>query len=132
MIERVQVLGKTYRVEEVPDHILSGNFVGNHSGRTLLISVLDNLADDQKRETVLHEVIHALNLALALGLDERQVSALSNGLYALAHGDPEATRYMLGLDKETAVQGSLRELRFPDAAEDALETIRQERERLHG
>lgn len=100
MIEQVRVMGKTYRVVEVPDHTLSGDFIGNHNGRALLISVLDTLAEDQKRETTLHEVLHALSLALNLGLDERQVGALSCGVYALAQDDPAAVRYMLGLDKE--------------------------------
>jgi hypothetical protein len=100
VIEQVRIMGKEYRVEEVPESGLTRTTIGSCNERTLTISVMDSLVDKHKRETVLHEVLHALDVALATNLTEQQITALSSGLYALAQDDPDATRYMLGLDKK--------------------------------
>lgn len=98
--QSVRVLGKRYRVEWAESFPATGDGgvqIGGHTLSDQTLRVLDRLPDDGARETLLHEVLHALDHALALDLDEGQITRLAAGLFALGQGDPTATRWMLGL-----------------------------------
>lgn len=98
MVEKLRILGKTYQVQEVePAGLDNQGCIGEHCPKELKIWIRKGLAPDQARETLLHEAVHGLDVALCTHLTEEQVCALSTGLFAMARESPEAVKYMLGL-----------------------------------
>jgi hypothetical protein len=79
----VEILGKPYEVHIVdrPD-----NFSDFQAGRVDIldsrITVLSGMSDENTREVILHEILHALDTELGMGLKERQVTALSSALFS--------------------------------------------------
>ena len=95
--KKVKILGKRYRIDTVPNSNLDPRNQGHILHTTGRITLLDGMAPDATRETLLHECIHSIVDNLQLGLEEKQVGALSAGLYALAKESPRQVRWMLGL-----------------------------------
>ena len=81
----VKIFGHTYQVifvDEVenksyPDHSL----MGVCKIADLEIQILDSLPVSRQEETLLHEILHALDAALATNLKEKQIQKLSEGLF---------------------------------------------------
>ncbi len=46
-------------------------------------------SEEQKKATLLHELIHALDEMYGIGLKEKQVEKLGNALYMLQKDNPE-------------------------------------------
>ncbi|GEM88173.1 hypothetical protein [Meiothermus granaticius] len=85
----LEILGKTWTVEILPESRLNarrevGEIVYTHTS----IAVEDGQSEEQAIDTLLHEAIHAIDYTMAIGLEERQVHALSSGLYALLKQNP--------------------------------------------
>ena len=76
----IKILGKPYRVEEVPSGALNGPLGGADFVRQV-ISIDAALEDHMALATLLHEVIEVLNYTLALGLDEPVIMALEAGIF---------------------------------------------------
>lgn len=77
----LQILGKPFQIfqySEAPEPILG--FCETYLQK---ISVLKGLPTETEQETFLHEVIHAVEEQLSLGMTENQVYALACGLYAV-------------------------------------------------
>ena len=77
----ITILGKHWDIIYFDDNDLITNMGACDQGN-LRISVNKNLARDQIGETILHEMLHAVDLELGLGLRESQVRQLSTGLYS--------------------------------------------------
>jgi len=73
----IRVCGLGITVKEV-------NLTHGHFGQADLqgceILINQDIADDLKRDTLLHEVIHIISGCNALGLEEEQVACLGNNL----------------------------------------------------
>jgi len=97
----VRVLGYEFAVEQRPlsDPLLADEGrkgACNHS--RALIAVADSLAPDVKAETVLHEIVHAVEHATDADLSETQVARLARGLYAVCRDNERYMRALLFAD----------------------------------
>ena len=69
----IKIAGKPYTVSKT-----SGTgLLGECKSTPLTITYEVNQADDQLRDTILHECLHAMDYAVRIGLKEKQVHALS-------------------------------------------------------
>lgn len=66
----------------------------------LRISVGGGMAPDEERESLLHEVLHAIEYQQGLTLKEQQVRQLSVGLYETMKNNPKLVSYLLEEDAE--------------------------------
>lgn len=101
MIERLRLFGKAYTVELQSESQLETKYQGRIDYQKCLITILAGLASDASKETLLHEIVHALEHELQLNLSEQQVGALSVGLWAACQANPTEMRWVLGLDSPT-------------------------------
>jgi len=88
----ITILGFTFTVtlEDAHDFNLAGQIDHNRQ----CIRVKHNLAPDETRETLLHEVVHGIDDAIGTKLSERKVAALSRALYATLRENPELVTYL--------------------------------------
>lgn len=81
----INILGHTYQVLLVDEVNNQGHeprsLMGRCSSAELEIQVCKTLPVGRQEETLLHEILHALDAALDTGLKETQVHRLSEGLY---------------------------------------------------
>lgn len=85
MVNTVKVLFKEYRVAfEKNLHDGNAELYGEMDSKLEIITLDEDLSEDQKNATLLHEIIHALDDVMAIDLKEEQVIKLANGLYMLA------------------------------------------------
>lgn len=94
----VRVLGKTYKLELVPDFENAGQCFDNKQ----LIKIATDMPLELEQDSVLHELIHAIDYGMHLEMAERQVSALASGLIALIRDNPSLLHY---LSQERAYAG---------------------------
>jgi hypothetical protein len=84
MRKSVRILGKKYKiyVKRMADekNIFRYGLTTHWQKKIELNSAVDQ---DQKDETLLHEIVHCLDANMGLGLSERQVSSLSTGLHSV-------------------------------------------------
>lgn len=97
MISEIFVFGKRFSVEEVQPGRLAFEEQGSINYGKAEIGLDADVSDHEKRETLLHEVLHAIDHALQLGLNEAQVGALSVGLWAFVQANPQAAAWILNL-----------------------------------
>lgn len=60
-----------------------------------LIKVEKGQAPEAERDTVLHEVIHAIDYAMQCGLKEKQVHRLAGGLIQVLRENPAFAAYLV-------------------------------------
>lgn len=93
----IRVLGKEYRVEwdaviDNPDP--EAITTGDNLQPILRIRIHKGLALDEERETLIHELVHAVENQLDLPMSEKTVRRLSVGLYALLRDNPKLRSYL--------------------------------------
>lgn len=81
-MQSLTIFGKPYQVKYV-DKINDGDQFGELDTGTGLISVLNTSTKQMQEETLLHEIIHAIDEDMGIGLNEKQVQRLSVSLYAV-------------------------------------------------
>ena len=90
----LKVCGHYFRVkivENLRDHEGNDAWGRIHIGLQT-IELERNCSDTKKEETIVHEVIHAIDDSLELGCDEGQVCALANALFQLGLGEKLMSR----------------------------------------
>lgn len=92
----LNILGKTFKVEWVDE--LDGA-VGETYTHKQLIRMQKGTPPDTERETLLHEVIHAVDESLALHMTEAQVHGLACGLYAVLRDNEQALKKYYGTNR---------------------------------
>lgn len=75
----LKILGCDYTVIEKPVAELGKR--GFFNGERQTLEVAAEMPQQAKEATVLHEVIHALDFMMSIGLSEKQVKRLEHGLY---------------------------------------------------
>jgi len=93
----MSVLGKDYCIVEmsqrklaaVAEEPLDTKVLGLCEYKKQLILLFDSMQKDCTVETLLHETIHALDGELGIGLSEKKVRQLSQGLYDVLKHNPE-------------------------------------------
>jgi hypothetical protein len=87
--EKIRILGKSYGVQIVQGLENCGECVDSKQ----TIRVQAGMPHGLERDTVLHEIIHALDYGMHLSMTERQVSALAAGLVAVLVDNPSLLTY---------------------------------------
>ncbi|MDR2902130.1 MAG: hypothetical protein LBU87_03385 [Lactobacillales bacterium] len=95
MIDKIKIGGITYKISCVDPA-----YCENNMGKVVQISekifLNKGLSSEALEQTLLHEILHVIynNAALSQGDDEeRIVTAISNGLYALFVDNPHAFKF---------------------------------------
>lgn len=87
--EKVNILYKTYEVEEVPNlHEGADELYGQVHFLPEQIALNAGASEEQKKATLIHEIMHALDEMYSIGLEEAQVEKLGNAVYTLARDNP--------------------------------------------
>ena len=90
MLERIDILGKPYRVAlkaEMSDY-------GECTAAECLIEIGTHQCDTQKRDTLLHEVLHAVEHELNVTVTEKAIRMLATGLLAVLRHNPALVAYL--------------------------------------
>lgn len=88
--EKIKVLYKEYTVEETANlHDNGGDLYGQIHYLPEKIFLNVDASEEQKKSTLLHELIHALDEMYDIRLKEKQVKKLGNAFYMLQKDNPE-------------------------------------------
>jgi len=79
----IDILGKKYKVKFVKDLYDDDHTIGELLTRYNIIRIEKDTTREIKEETILHEVIHAINIDCGLKFTETQISTLSCTLYTV-------------------------------------------------
>lgn len=93
--EAIRLMGRTFLFNYVKGSVLSPDDTFGHIdvyGQVICIS--DDLTPVEEADTVLHELIHAVDLTMGLSMTEHQVHHLATGLIALFQDNPELGSYL--------------------------------------
>jgi hypothetical protein len=82
-----------YYTPIVYDDSLKG-LLGLCDSDVLKISVFPGQLKSMELDTVLHEVIHAVDIAMLLNMSERQVYCITVGLLSVLKGNPQFLEYL--------------------------------------
>ena len=95
--DRIKIISKRFTIEYQPEG--SADLDPGHSGecRTLEQRILieEGQKPDTQKDTILHEVLHAISDEMELDLSEEQVTGASKGILAVLMDNPSFARYLL-------------------------------------
>lgn len=89
----IRVMGKRVRMNW--DATLPDKDWGEYDPNTATISVAPMVAIDEKKETVLHEILHAIETMSGNSIPETYIRALSVGLFAVLRDNKTVTQWIL-------------------------------------
>lgn len=95
MPSTINVSGRLYDISVVPTIDEDGS-LGRVLDETLQIEVLKDQHPLSRKDTVLHEVIHAIDHVTQLDLTERQVYVLAGQLLDTLRRNPDFTAWLVG------------------------------------
>ena len=95
--ERIKIISKRFTVDYVEEGTggLPDTDKGQCDSLRQKILVEEGLEYDTEKETVLHEVLHAVSDEMALDLSEEQVDGGARGILAVLMDNPSFARYLL-------------------------------------
>lgn len=88
----VKVVGKRYAIQ----YLDAIGMQGDCNNQKQIIRIEKGNALEQEQDTVLHEILHAVDYAMQTKLKEAQVAALATGLLAVMKENPVLMEYLLG------------------------------------
>lgn len=88
----VKIIGKTYKIEPVPE---MDDECGACYDSKQLIKISEDLPQELSQDTLLHEVMHAIDFQMHTNMKERQISAMAAGLTAVFKENPTFVKYLL-------------------------------------
>lgn len=89
----LKILGKPFRVEYLTD-ALDQELNGECDSDKQVIRVRDLQPLEQEQDTVLHEILHAVDEATDSRLSESQVKRIATGLLAVFKDNPRLPTYL--------------------------------------
>lgn len=101
----LSLIGKRHRVRWGVDGLKDddGNDAyGLFDSSQKIISIAAGQTHDDERETVLHEILHALEVQMDAKIPERCVTQLAVGLYAALKDNPKLVTYLLESEEDDA------------------------------
>ena len=90
----VRVIGKTYAVVWTRGRPLDDGNAGEMDPDKQRLHIRDGTPLEQEQDTLLHEVVHAIDHELDLKFSERQVRAFATGLLACFKDNPRFFTYL--------------------------------------
>ena len=99
--ERIKIISKRFNIKYVPEGTegLPIEDKGQCDSLNQQILIEDGLKYDTQKETLAHEVFHAVSDEMSLGLTEEQVDGLGKGVLAVLMDNPSFAKFLL--KKET-------------------------------
>jgi len=106
MIKSVHILGCDFPIEMVPsDHPAMEEAWGSFEHKDQKFYVQADLAEGIAKETLFHEIIHAVDdMLVSEGLTEKQIFRLSVVLYAVLRDNGELRSYLFGEEASDAAK----------------------------
>lgn len=98
---QVRVFGRNYIVN-YPASYTGMKELGNIDHHSMVINILDHQLSIEEADTVLHEVLHAIEYTMDLELSEHQIRTLATGLIGVFQDNPEFAKYITA-DKSNKV-----------------------------
>lgn len=99
-LDKIKILAFDYSIRWVDTSVsLWADAVGGCDRQNLVILLSTNQAEQQLKDTVLHEVIHALNYHLQLmeGVSDEDIARrLATGLLTVFRDNPELSAWIIG------------------------------------
>lgn len=90
----IKVGGSDYKILVVPDNA-THSYWGKISYTDRTIVLVDKWPNEKQfRNTFLHEIVHAISDERSLGLSEKQVTQLTNGLIAVFEDNPSIRKLL--------------------------------------
>lgn len=89
--EKIKILGKVFRVNNGP---LAEDLMGECDNDKQLILIRDGQPLESEQDTLLHEVLHAVDEAMGLKMKEAQVKGCATGLLAVLKDNPRFATYL--------------------------------------
>lgn len=90
ILRKIKVLYKEYTVEETANlHDSGGDLYGQIHYLPEKILLNTDAKEEQKKSTLLHELVHAMDEIYSMGLKEEQVEKLGSALYMLQKDNPD-------------------------------------------
>ena len=88
--DKIKIIGKQYSVEMVPELDECGLCYDTKQ----LIKISEDLPHDLTQDTILHEVMHAIDYQMHIGMKERQISAMAAGIIAVFKENPGLLKFI--------------------------------------
>lgn len=88
--EKIRILYKEYKIEQEENlHDGGDDLYGqiHYIGEKILLN--SDSSEEQKKATLMHELIHGLDEMYRIGLEEEQVEKLGNAIYMLLKDNPK-------------------------------------------
>jgi hypothetical protein len=80
--KEVFILGMKIKITYFDSSCRADNTMGRSDEKNGIISLCKDMPNDVAEQTLLHECIHLISDNVAAGLTEKQVTAISAGLYS--------------------------------------------------
>jgi len=92
MPSSVVILGRVYNIDQ--KDFIDGDLLGQCDSDALKIMIKKNQPEILEADTLLHEILHAIDDAMQTKMKERQVHCTATGLLALFKDNPDFVKYM--------------------------------------
>jgi hypothetical protein len=92
MPSSVVILGRVYNIDQ--KDFIDGDLLGQCDSDALKITIKKNQPAVLEADTLLHEILHAIDDAMQTKMKERQVHCTATGLLALFKDNPDFVKYM--------------------------------------
>ncbi len=66
--------------------------------KTYEIEIKDSLNPNSMKETILHEVFHAVDAVMETKLSEKQINQMARGFHGVLNDSPEFKKFLLEVD----------------------------------
>ena len=87
-------MGKTYDIHWVSGKPLDEDDLGELDPTLQKISIRKGQPWEQEQDTLLHEVVHAVDCELSLNMKESQVHGVATGILAVLKDNPKLMRFI--------------------------------------
>ena len=91
--EKLKILGKPFQIRWLTEG-MDVDLNGECDSDKQAISIRDGQPLEQEQDTLLHEVIHAIDEAMGLKMKEAQVKGCATGLLAVLKDNPRFSTYL--------------------------------------
>jgi hypothetical protein len=88
----VVILGRVYNIDQ--KDFIDGDLLGQCDSDALKITIKKNQPEILEADTLLHEILHAIDDAMQTKMKERQLHCTATGLLALFKDNPDFVKYM--------------------------------------
>ena len=93
-LKSVRVIGKTYGISFTSSGPLAEDELGELDPALQKITIKKGQPLETEQDTILHEIVHAIDNELNLDMKEKQVRGLATGILAVLKDNPRLSSYL--------------------------------------